>query len=88
MGHLFQGRYKAILVDVDAYAKELSRYIHLSPVRAGMRLRPEEYRWSSYRSYVGKRKPPEWLYRDFILDYFAGAKPLAEKRYQESLVSG
>lgn len=81
-GHLFQGRYKAILVDVDAYAKELSRYIHLNPVRAGMRSRPEEYRWSSFRSYIGKRKPPEWLYRDFILDYFADKKPLAEKRYR------
>jgi len=81
-GHLFQGRYKAILVDVDEYAKELSRYIHLNPVRAGMRPRPEEYRWSSFRSYIGERKAPEWLYRDFILDYFADAKPLAEKRYR------
>jgi REP element-mobilizing transposase RayT len=78
-GPLFQGRYKAILVDVDEYAKELSRYIHLNPVRAKMRSRPEEYRWSSYRSYIGDRKPPEWLYRDFILDYFAEAKPVAEK---------
>jgi len=43
-GHLFQGRYKAILVDADAYAKELSRYIHLNPVRAKMAEKPEEYK--------------------------------------------
>ena len=43
-GHLFQGRYKAILVDADAYAKELSRYIHLNPVRAKMTEKPEEYK--------------------------------------------
>ena len=44
-GHLFQGRYKAILVDMDEYAKELSRYIHLNPVRAKMVKTPEEYEW-------------------------------------------
>src|SRR5664279_2859353 len=46
-GHLFQGRYKAILVEADEYAKELSRYIHLNPVRVGIVANPEEYRWSS-----------------------------------------
>ena len=62
-GHLFQGRYKAILVEIDEYAKELSRYIHLNPVRAGMSARPEQYRWSSYRSYIGESEPPDWLCR-------------------------
>jgi len=51
-GHLLQGRYKAILVDKDAYAQELSRYVHLNPVWAGMAKRPEEYGWSSYRFYI------------------------------------
>jgi len=60
-GHLFQGRYKAILVEIDEYAKELSRYIHLNPVRAKMVKTPEEYEWSSYQFYIGKKKPPEWL---------------------------
>ena len=46
-GHLFQGRYKALLIDVDNYLLELSRYIHLNPVRAGMTERPEAYRYSS-----------------------------------------
>ncbi len=47
-GHLFQGRYKAILVQKDTYSGELSRYIHLNPVRAGLAERPSHYRWSSY----------------------------------------
>jgi putative transposase len=46
-GHLFQGSYKAILVDMDEYAKELSRYVHLNPVRAKIVETPEEYDWSS-----------------------------------------
>ena len=48
-GHLFQGRYKAILVEKDEYAKELSRYIHLNPVRAKMVEQPEQYEWTRYR---------------------------------------
>jgi REP element-mobilizing transposase RayT len=51
-GHLFQGRYKAILIDADSYLLELSRYIHLNPVRAGMVLTPEQYPYSSYRAYT------------------------------------
>ena len=51
-GHLFQGRYKAIVIDADSYLLELSRYTHLNPVRAGMVSRPEEYQYSSYRAYT------------------------------------
>ena len=61
-GHLFQGHYKAILVDIDQYAKELSRYIHLNPLRAKMVELPEEYEWSSYKFYIGKQKAAKWLY--------------------------
>jgi len=67
-GHLFQGRYKAILVEFDEYALELSRYIHLNPVRAGMVTHPEEYRWSSYRNFIGQGSGPTWLKLDTILD--------------------
>ncbi len=81
-GHLFQGRYKAILVDKDEYAKELSRYIHLNPVRAGMVDRPEEYLWSSYQYYIGCKKPPKWLENGFILDYFGNKHSIAQKRYR------
>lgn len=51
-GHLFQGRYKAILVDRDSYLLELSKYMHLNPVRAKMVERPEEYSYSSYNAYI------------------------------------
>lgn len=51
-GHIFQGRYKAMLVEKDAYLLELSRYIHLNPLRAGVVRRPEEYRWSSLPVYL------------------------------------
>ena len=54
VGHVFQGRFKSQLVDLDAYCLELSRYIHLNPVRAKMVRDPDEYYWSSYRVYVGE----------------------------------
>jgi putative transposase len=82
-GHLFQGRYKSILVDIDEYAKELSRYIHLNPVRAKMVKTPEEYEWSSYKFYIGEKKPPEWLYRDFILGYFGKKVSIAQTEYRK-----
>ncbi|MFA5516847.1 MAG: transposase, partial [Desulfuromonadales bacterium] len=82
-GHLFQGRYKAILVEADEYAAELSRYIHLNPVRAGMVVRPEEHQWSSYRGYIGQSKAPEWLKTDFILGYFGGGSAQAKTRYRK-----
>lgn len=81
-GHLFQGRYKAILIQADEYAKELSRYIHLNPVRAGITARPEEYHWSSYKAYAGKGKRPEWLTTDFIHGFFDRNKTKAQEKYQ------
>ena len=86
-GHLFQGRYNAILVEKDEYAKELSRYIHLNPVRAGIVELPEEYEWSSYLSYIGKNKKLKWLYTDFILGYFSKTKSSSEKQYQIFVIS-
>ena len=56
VGHLFQGRYKAILCDKDAYLFSLVKYLHCNPVRAGMVRQPEEYRWSSHREYLGMNK--------------------------------
>ena len=60
--HLFQGRYRAILVDVDEYAQQPSGYIHLNPVRAGIVDEPERYPWSSYPCFIGPKKAPQWLY--------------------------
>ena len=86
-GHLFQGRYKSILVESDEYADELSRYIHLNPVRAKMVDSPGAYEWSSFNYFIGKKKPPDWLYRDFILGYFGRKTSEAQKRYQNFVES-
>lgn len=82
-GHLFQGRYKAILVDIDEYVKEPSCYIHLNPIRAGIVDKPERYRWSSYLYYISQKKPPEWLVRNLILNYFGKKLSNAQRRYRD-----
>jgi len=71
-GHLFQGRYKVTLVDKDAYALELFRYIHLNPVRVGVVGKPEEYRWSSHRSFTGLSASRKWLVIEFVLQGLGG----------------
>jgi len=60
-GPLFRGRYKAILIDADAYLLNVSRYIHRNPVEARIVTDPEKYAWSSYNAYVGEQTTPEWL---------------------------
>ncbi len=82
-GHLLQGRYRAILVDVDEYAEELSRYIHLNPVRAGLAARPEEYLWSSYQDYTGQRKNQEWLHQEVVLGFFGKKEAAARQNYRK-----
>jgi len=81
-GHLFQGRYKAILIERDAYCQELSRYIHLNPVRAGIVEKPEHYLWSSYLYYTGAKKPPQWLTIDTVLGSFDSSPGEAQKHYR------
>lgn len=87
-GHLFQGRFKGILVEKDAYCKELSRYIHLNPVRAGMVKSPLEYPWSSYRSFIGKDKKPDWLTTELVLGDFGGEGRKGYRRYREYVERG
>jgi REP element-mobilizing transposase RayT len=79
-GHLFQGRYKAILCDRDTYFLELSAYIHLNPVRAGLVKTPAEYPWSSYPSYLGREKSPI-ADIDQVLSQFSDRKGVARKKY-------
>ena len=80
-GHLFQGRFKSILVDADSYLKQLSRYIHLNPVRAGLVDRPADYDWSSYNSFVGKKIAPEWLETHWLLSQFGRKRKEAIANY-------
>jgi len=86
-GHLFQGRYKAILIDVDRYLLELSRYLHLNPVRAGLVKRPEEYGYSSYRSYITKEKD-EIVYRDRIWGMISGDGRNGAQKYRRFVEEG
>jgi len=81
-GHLFQGRYKSIIVDSDSYLLELSRYMHLNPVRAGMTAQPAAYPYSSYKAYLNSGKE-EIVYRDLIWEMVSPKKKEAKLRYRE-----
>jgi REP element-mobilizing transposase RayT len=109
-GHLFQGRFKSVILQPDSWGLELSRYIHLNPVRVGKlglsksarqqigagvgdKPKPEvvreriaklrQYRWSSYRAYIGLSKAPEWLECDTVLKWGGGRKGEERKNYRE-----
>lgn len=86
-GHLFQGRYKAILVEKGVYGQELSRHIHLNPVRAGLVKDPSLYEWSSYAHYIGMLKKPDWLSTNFILGYFTEGTATSHENYQKFIES-
>jgi REP element-mobilizing transposase RayT len=83
-GHLFQGRYKALLVQADTYAAELSRYIHLNPVRAKVVRSPEEYQWSSCRQYLEGTEAP-WLSTSLVLGYFGTEDEDRRRNYRDYL---
>ena len=83
VGHLFQGRYKAILCDKNNYLLELSRYLHLNPVRAKVVKDPGEYKWSSYGAYVQKKQCPPWMETAEVLQQFSGKGSEARKRYRK-----
>ena len=87
-GHIFQGRFKAIVVERRSYLLELARYIVLSPVRAKMVKNPGRYRWSSYAATVGAVASPVWLRTDWILGRFAKTRPVAQRRYAEFVAQG
>ncbi len=87
-GHLFQGRYKAILVDSDSYLLELCRYVVLNPVRAGAVRSPAAWRWSSYRATAGKIDPPAWLEIDTVLAAFGKRRSQAIAAYVQFVREG
>lgn len=87
MGHLFQGRYKAILVDGDSYLLELVRYVHLNPVRAGIVSNPVNFPWSGHRAFLGLEALP-WLTTDWVLRQLAEDKSVAGLRYADFVLAG
>ncbi|MBI5753042.1 MAG: transposase [Hydrogenophilales bacterium] len=88
VGHLFQGRFKAILVERDSYLLELARYVVLNPVRAKLVKAPEDYLWSSYRPTLGLDSVPNGLTIDWLLGQFAKTKPAARQRYAAFVQAG
>lgn len=88
MGHVFQGRFKAIVVERESYLLELCRYVVLNPVRAGRAKRPEAYRWSSHRAMAGLEKAPAWLTREWVLAQFSPRRYFAERRYRQFVQDG
>jgi putative transposase len=88
VGHVFQGRYKAILVQKESYLLELARYIVLNPVRAGMVKEPKDWYWSSYRNTAGMEEAPHWLHVDWILSFFSERRQEAIKPYKVFVAEG
>jgi putative transposase len=82
-GHLFQGRYRGIMVDKDSYLIPLSRYVHLNPVRARVAERPGQYRWSSYSGFIGRGKQYRWVEYSWILSQFGSRRLGARGKYRE-----
>ncbi len=95
-GHVFQGRYTAILVERDAYLLELCRYVALNPIRARMVRKPERWRWSSYRATAGEAGAPgaagapaeDWLEIDWLLSQFGRSKARARVKYAAFVADG
>ncbi len=87
-GHLFQGRFKGHLIEEKGYFLEVSRYIHLNPVRAKMVTSPEQYRWSSFRGYQRANRTVPWVMYDRVLKEFGTSSSLARRAYTRFVRSG
>ena len=90
VGHLFQGRFKAILVEEESYFLEVCRYVDLNPVRAGMVKRPQDWVWSSYRAHTGRGEAPGWLDSGALHRRLAPRAPRRDgpQRYAEFVAQG
>jgi REP element-mobilizing transposase RayT len=88
VGHLFQGRFKAIVVEKEAYLLELCRYVVLNPVRAGVVKDPAASPWSSYRATAGLTPAPGWLTVDWLLAQFGRTQRAAQAQYRQFVAEG
>lgn len=88
VGHVFQGRYKAILVQKEAYLLELARYVVLNPVRAGFVDDPKDWKWSSYHFTMGHCDAPAWLNTTWLLSHFGATRQLATDAYRQFMLEG
>jgi len=88
VGHVFQGRYMAILVQKENYLRELARYVVLNPVRARVVSRLEEWPWSSHAMMIQSVPPPDWLQTDWLLSQFGASRSAAIEAYQAFVAAG
>lgn len=88
VGHLFQGRYKAILVQKESYLLELMRYVVLNPLRARMVHTPQEWPWSSHRYLMGVCEAPDWFDTEWLLEQFGPTPSEAAQRYHQFVMNG
>ncbi len=86
-GHLFQGRYKALLIEPENYLVELTRYIHLTPVRARFVKEPADHPWSGHRAYIGLEHLA-WLTTEKVLQQFATNRAQAQRKYRAFVERG
>lgn len=86
-GHVFQGRFRALLVEADSYLLELVRYVHLNPVRAALVEAAEDYPWSGHRAYLGLENLP-WLTTDRVLSHFDRREAAARAHYRAFVRGG
>ena len=84
-GHLFQGRFRAILIQADKYVRNLTIYIHGNPVRKKIVERPEQFLWSSCGAYYGLVKPPRWLRTAVIMGVFGGSSENLRAEHERHL---
>jgi len=82
-GHIFAGRYRAILIDTEEYLLTVSKYIHRNPIKAALVKSPSEYEWSSYRHFCNARKIPKWMSIDWVEDFFGPDFREAMAAYRE-----
>ena len=96
-GHLYQGRYKSFLVDADNYLQEVSRYVHLNPIRVrlwsgttpdGKRKYLRDYHWSSYADYLSSGRRRGFLHVEEVLAYFGGDTAKGRRKYEEFVIEG
>jgi hypothetical protein len=87
-GHLFQGRYKSIVIQKDSHLLEVCRYVVLNPVRAKMVEIPDAWKWSSYRATAGRESPHACLTINWILRQFSGKRAKAEHEYRQFVQQG
>ena len=88
VGHLFQGRFKSILVEKGPYLLELSRYIVCNPVRAGFSKEPQDWKWSSYNATAYGKNIPPFLTVDWLLHQFSTDLVTAQQLYKEFVQDG